>query len=118
VGQWRRFGSLFQERGWDGIGYHYFIRKKGQIEIGRNLEKKPIAQQGHNQGTIAICLHGLLKEKFTEEQYDSVKLLCKTINSNYSDKIRFRGHCEVSAKSCPVFDYKTVLSLNKEGYME
>ena len=59
------------QRGWSDIGYHYFLPFDGEIQIGRDLENKPAAQAGHNTGTIAICLHGLLKTDFTYNQFDA-----------------------------------------------
>jgi peptidoglycan hydrolase-like protein with peptidoglycan-binding domain len=43
--------------------------------------------------------------------------LCAAINDAYSTPIRFRGHREVSTKTCPVFNYKRVLGLNEAGRM-
>ena len=103
------------EKGWNDIGYHYFIRIDGTIQIGRDLETIPAAQKGYNQGSIAICLHGLNEEDFTEEQFNALILLCGQINVVYNRKISFRGHREVSSKLCPVFDYKRVLNLNEHG---
>ena len=105
------------KRGFTTIGYHFFISKDGFINTGRNIEANPAAQVGHNKGTIAICLHGLKKELFTLEQFNSLLKLCNQINNAYNGKITFHGHCEVSAKACPVFDYKSLLTLNKQGYM-
>ncbi|MGF1727155.1 peptidoglycan recognition protein family protein [Photobacterium nomapromontoriensis] len=102
------------KRGFNEVGYHFFISKNGDIHLGRSLEKTPAAQKGHNTGSIAICLHGLKKEKFTEKQISSVKKLCSVINNEYSGKMKFRGHCEVSSKSCPVFDYKSTLKLDED----
>jgi len=102
-------------RGFSDIGYHFFIHKSGKISRGRDIEKTPAAQGGNNTGTIAICLHGLIKEKFTQAQYDAVGELCKEINNAYSKDISFHGHKEVSAKACPVFDYQKVLKLDKYG---
>ncbi len=99
------------------IGYHFFINKNGVIQKGRNLEKIPAAQNGHNKGSIAICLHGLDANKFTTLQFNSLIELCNAIKDSYNIQIRFRGHKEVAAKACPVFDYKKVLKLNKNGYM-
>jgi hypothetical protein len=42
--------------------------------------------------------------------------LCGEINQVYGG-IRFRGHREVVAKECPVFDYRRVLSLDDRGFM-
>ena len=104
-----------KQRGWRGIGYHFFIRKDGTLETGRPLSRNPAAQKGHNSGTIAICLHGLRKNKFTNEQFKTLKRLCIVIDDQYDSNITFHGHREVSAKSCPVFDYKKVLKLDKKG---
>lgn len=104
-----------KERGWSGDGYHFFIRKSGMLEIGRDLAKIPAAQEGNNAGTIAICLHGLDASKFTEAQLATLKGLCHQINATYRGTVTFHGHCEVSAKSCPVFDYRDVLDLDSRG---
>ena len=106
------------QRGWNDIGYHYFIPFKGNLQNGRSLEKTPAAQFGHNTGTIAICLHGLYKHNFTLNQFETLQKLCKQIDSAYDGKITFHGHCEVSAKACPVFDYKEVLELNSVGHID
>ena len=98
------------------IGYHFVIDKKGVIEAGRDINVSPAAQEGNNLGTIAICLHGLKKEKFTLMQYDSLKTLVSEINKAYNGKVSFHGHREVSSKACPVFDYKMVLGLDAKGF--
>jgi len=105
------------QRGWNDIGYHYFIPFEGELQIGRNIEHSPAAQKGHNTGTIAICLHGLYKHNFTLNQYDTLQTICKQINKAYDDKVTFHGHCEVSNKACPVFDYKSVLELDPAGHI-
>lgn len=98
-----------KENGWKDIGYHYFIKQDGQIQAGRDLEKIPAAQFGHNTGSIAICLAG--KNKFYEAQYLALQTLCKIINLSY-DKITFHGHCEIDkARTCPNFPYIKVLKL-------
>ena len=47
-------------RGWSDVGYHYFIRTDGKIQIGRDIEQKPAAQAGHNTGTIATSTHRMV----------------------------------------------------------
>ena len=102
-------------RGFNDIGYHFFIHKNGDMSQGRDIEKTPAAQRGHNLRTIAICLHGLREEKFTELQYEALKVLCLDIDKAYLKQVSFHGHCEVSSKACPVFDYKKILKLDKYG---
>lgn len=104
-----------KERGWRGIGYHLVIDKLGNIMRGRDFEDIPAAQAGHNRGSIAICLHGLVKDRFTEKQLNSLLAVCQEIHHGYKGQITFHGHCEVSAKSCPVIDYKKLLDLDRHG---
>lgn len=106
-----------RQRGWSEIGYHYFIKTDGTVEIGRDLEKTPAAQRFHNLWTIAICLNGLKPSDFTDRQFLHLKQLCIQINKAYEGKVTFHGHCEVAKKACPVFDYKHVLQLDKKGYL-
>lgn len=105
------------ERGFNDVGYHYFIRKSGEIQVGRDINQTPAAQEGHNTGTIAICLHGLAAPNFSEAQFQSVIRLCKDINAAVEGGVTFHGHCEVSSKACPVFPYRQVLGLNGRGEM-
>ena len=105
------------QRGWSDIGYHYFIPFNGVMQVGRDIEKSPAAQKGHNTGTIAICLHGLFNHDFTLNQYETIQTLCKQINIAYEGKVTFHGHCEVSNKTCPVFDYKSILELDSAGHI-
>lgn len=111
VNEWHK------DRGWKGIGYHYFIKTDGTLEIGRNLEDVPAAQEGNNTGTIAICLNGSKLEDFKEVQFDILKRLCHDINKAYSGKVTFRPHNYVSNKTCPVFNMYEVLNVDKEGHI-
>jgi hypothetical protein len=104
------------KRGFKGIGYHFFIKRDGTIQKGRSLEMMPASQKGYNMGSISICVSG--KKKFTKKSLENLKLLCISIDNVY-DKITFHGHCEVDkSKTCPVFDYKKVLGLDKDGFMK
>ena len=102
-------------RGWSDVGYHFFIRKNGTVQVGRPISKIPAAQSSHNPGSIAVCLHGLKEEKFTQAQFKSLNALCREIHDAYDGKVTFHGHREVAAKACPVFDYKAVLKLDSKG---
>ncbi len=102
-------------RGFDDVGYHFFIQKNGHISRGRNLEKTPAAQRGHNVGTIAICMHGFHKENFTQAQFNALKQICSYIDKIYYARISFHGHDELVSKPCPVLDYRAVLKLDRYG---
>lgn len=105
-------------REFNGIGYHFVIDKTGAVMAGRGLERTPAAQEGHNSGTIAICVHGLDVSRFTAAEFASLLSLCKEINTAYNGTITFHGHREVNKlKTCPVFDYRKVLGLDQYGRM-
>lgn len=102
-------------RRFNGIGYHYFIDKKGVIHKGRSLEKDPAAQSGHNKGSIAICVSGLAM--FTPESLMACKLLCQHIDiAHKRGTLTFHGHKEVANKECPVFDYFEAIGINKKTH--
>lgn len=101
------------ERGFNDVGYHFFIKKDGEIQKGRPLEKTPAAQKGHNTGSIAVCLSGL--DQFTQKQFDALRRLCERFDDEYT--VTFHGHREVSNKLCPNFEYKSVLRLDSDGRM-
>ena len=102
------------KRGFSDVGYHFFIQKDGTLEYGRDIEKTPAAQKGHNLYTLAICMHGLKEENFKTAQFETLKKLATQIEHNY-ENISFHGHCEVSKKACPVFNYRKVLDLDRYG---
>lgn len=104
-----------KERGFAEVGYHYFIKKDGTLQAGRNIEKTPAAQQGNNLATIAICLHGLNRNRFTAEQFRTLRAIVSAINKAYNGQVSFHGHREVARKDCPVFDYKALLELDAKG---
>ena len=109
IDQWHR------KRGWNCIGYHFFINKAGEVFYGRDIEEVPSAQEGYNTNSITVCCSGA--QNFTKNQFLSLREFCQQINIAYNKEITFHGHCEVSTKLCPVFDYKSVLNLSG-GYIQ
>ena len=101
--------------GWSDIGYHFFIDNRGFIHVGRPLYRQPAAQARNNKGTIAICVSGL--KVFSDAQTINLCFLCRDIDRAYNGSVTFHGHCEVSSKTCPNFDYREVLNLTDKGYM-
>lgn len=81
----------------------------------RPLERTPAAQKGHNLKTLAVMVHGL--SSFPEPALNTLTNLCRQINEAYSGRISYHGHSEVSPKSCPVFDYRGLLQLDRFGRM-
>jgi len=61
-----------KEKGWDGIGYHFLIRKDGWICKGREITEEGAHAKGRNH-YIGIALTGY--DVFTKEQIASLNIL-------------------------------------------
>jgi N-acetylmuramoyl-L-alanine amidase len=90
-------------RSWDDIGYHYVIRRSGEIECGRMESVVGAHAKGMNIASLGVCWVG--KDKPSDEQYAAlVKLVCE-LRRRYSVPIhRVYGHNEAdpqSGKTCP-----------------
>jgi N-acetyl-anhydromuramyl-L-alanine amidase AmpD len=92
------------ERGFNGVGYHFFIRRNGDLQLGRPIEKPGAHARGSNSYSIGICLHG--REIFTNGQLDTLKKLCKNYMRVFDLKVTdIIGHYEInSRKTCPNLD--------------
>lgn len=104
-------------RGFDGIGYHYVVRRSGLIEPGRAVSVPGAHVRGMNHCSLGICLsghHDLVP--MTDAQHDALIRLLKELMTRYGlPAHRVLGHREVNqlvlsgqldpiyrtAKSCP-----------------
>ena len=107
IDQWHK------EKGWKGIGYHYFIRGNGDIEMGRAEFEVGAHVKGHNKDTLGVCYDGSYFP--TIEQVHSIIILFRKFREKYKiDWADWRGHYEFdSNKECPGFDmevFRKVLS--------
>ena len=89
------------ENGWDGIGYHYVITTKGELQAGRPEYWMGSHARGNNTGSIGICLIGT--DEFNIDQWSVLKRLLTKLSSRYIDA-KIIGHNEISSKTCPGFD--------------
>ena len=68
------------ERGWTGIGYHFYIRKDGKVYRGRPEWAVGAHAQGHNSRAIGICVEGsYMTEIMPQAQLDALKGLIRTM---------------------------------------
>jgi N-acetylmuramoyl-L-alanine amidase len=97
-----------EERGWDDIGYHYFIKRDGNLERGRNDDVIGAHASGHNKTSIGICMAGGKGVdggpvvNYTAAQWAQLADLCVNLKFKYNADII--GHNDVSSKSCPNFN--------------
>ena len=55
------------ERGWDDVGYHWIIKRSGQLEPGRDQRLQGSHALAVNSKSIGVCLVGR-GDIFTEDQ--------------------------------------------------
>ena len=93
------------ERGWEDIGYHYLINKKGKICKGRKIKYIGAHVKGHNKNSIGICLIGNLDEKIpTRKQLEQlINFLIKLSKKYKIPTENILGHREFPdvTKTCP-----------------
>ncbi|MGV8918397.1 MAG: N-acetylmuramoyl-L-alanine amidase [Pseudomonas sp.] len=111
------------QRGFDTIGYHYVIRRNGDIESGRAESKIGAHVAGHNANSIGVCMVGGVNDRnrpennFTEAQFATLQTLLAQLKQRYP-AARTVGHRDLSpdrngdgrvtadefVKVCPSFD--------------
>lgn len=110
-------------RGFKECGYHYYIRKNGDIKTMRPIERIGAHVRGFNAASIGICYEGGLDEHGrpadtrTEWQRHSLRVLVRVLMIDYPG-CRLCGHRDLSPdlnrngeiepeewiKACPCFD--------------
>lgn len=80
-----------KSKGWDGIGYNWFIEKDGRVVKGRDEAKTGAHTIGYNEKSIGICLAGNFDKTLpTDAQVASLRKLLEDKMLQYnipSDKI-------------------------------
>jgi N-acetyl-anhydromuramyl-L-alanine amidase AmpD len=102
-----------QQRGWRDIGYHWVIGRDGAVAQGRRETEIGAHVEGHNRGTIGICLLGgygakaddPFEKNFTGAQAAATKRLVTEIGGRALIK-KVSGHNDYAAKACPGFTVK------------
>lgn len=106
IDKWHR------ERGWNGIGYHYFIRRDGTVERGRPESVVGAHVRNQNTGKIGICVAGGLEratganvgvDNRTKAQIASQIVLTRDILSRHPGA-QVKGHRDFVATQCPGYD--------------
>ena len=123
--------TAHRRRGFNGAGYHFYVRKNGAIKATRPLERIGAHAKGHNAHSVGICYEGGLdsdgrpKDTRTEWQRHSMQVLVLTLLRNYPGA-RVCGHRDLSPdlngngeiepeewiKQCPCFDAVKEYSLD------
>ena len=93
-----------------GIGYHYVIRRDGEIEAGRPEYMVGAHCKNHNAHSIGICYEGGLDARGqpadtrTEAQKKTLLNLLRALKVDYPDALIVGHHDLNPQKACPCFD--------------
>ena len=97
------------DNGWRDVGYHYIIRRNGEVELGRSNRDTGAHAAGYNHKSISLCMVGGMaadnsaENNFTAQQWTALLDLVKQIKVDYPEA-NVIGHNEISDKECPSFD--------------
>lgn len=87
--------------GWAGIGYHFYVRKNGEIYRGRPENAVGAHAYGSNTDSIGVCFEGdFNQEAMTETQKRSGQELVIYLKQKYGIN-KVQAHKDVCATSCP-----------------
>jgi N-acetyl-anhydromuramyl-L-alanine amidase AmpD len=99
-------------KGWSDIGYHYVIRRNGELETGRPLERAGAHVRGHNKNSVGVCLIGGVDDRgnpeanYTKEQWERLQAIVNILSHKFPSA-DVMGHNDLySGKACPCFDVK------------
>ena len=95
-----------RRRGFRMVGYHYYIRRDGAVQSGRQegAVGAHCIHQGMNRKSLGICLEGHHDiEDWTRPQRRAFHTLAQELMARYDiDPERVLGHRETGApKTCP-----------------
>lgn len=83
--------AAHRRRGFDGTGYHFYIRRDGQILTTRPVERAGAHARGYNAHSIGIAYEGGLdhygnpKDTRTEWQRHSLRVLVRALLMDYPE---------------------------------
>ena len=100
-----------RNRGWKlGIGYHYVVRRNGEIELGRPEYMVGAHCLNHNTHSIGVCYEGGVDARGqpadtrTAEQKASLRRLLEDLHRRYPRAIIVGHHDLDPKKACPCIE--------------
>ncbi|RHW66704.1 hypothetical protein DZC34_00645 [Clostridium botulinum] len=85
------------------MGYHYYIRKDGQIFKGRPDDSQGAHVSGYNKNSLGIAFEGNYDKDDKEMPKEQFNAWCelKSYLTNKYGSIPIYGHKEVGSSDCP-----------------
>jgi len=97
-------------RGFNDIGYHFYIDLYGEIHKGRDINKIGAHCKGHNRNSIGICYCGGVevdgktpKDTRYDCQKESLIAVLRTLKAMYPNAV-VHSHNDFANKACPSFN--------------
>lgn len=88
-------------QGWPGIGYHFYVRKSGEVYRGRPEEQIGTHTAHYNASTIGVCFEGNFeREQMPEAQYNAGVELVRYLLEKYGP-LEIKRHRDFNATACP-----------------
>ena len=93
-----------------GIGYHYVVRRNGEVECGRPEYMVGAHCLNHNAHSIGICYEGGLNARGqpadtrTEAQKAALRTLLEELHSRYPQALIVGHHDLNPHKACPCIE--------------
>lgn len=101
------------EKGWSGIGYHFYVRRDGNIYRGRPEERIGAHCINNNATSIGVCFEGRYDTVATmpNVQLEAGKELIKYLRDKYPQAKLYK-HSDLYATACPgrYFPYDDLIS--------
>ena len=92
-------------KGWAGIGYHFYVRKDGKVYRGRPENWVGSHTVGHNSTKLGICAEGNFEtEKMPETQKNAIIELLNYLRGKYGNLKVYR-HKDLDSTACPGKNY-------------
>lgn len=97
--------NYHKNKGWAGIGYHFYVRKDGSVYRGRPEKMAGAHCPGVNSISLGICAEGDFEQEIMNDvQKNAIVELIKDIKSRYNIKW-IKGHREILSTDCPGANY-------------
>ncbi len=97
---------------WSGVGYHFIVRKNGQIFRGRPEDTVGAHTTNFNATSIGICFEGDFRYAApTDAQVKAGQELVAYLKQKYNIS-EVKRHCELNNTSCPgrLFSFDTIVN--------
>ena len=110
--------EMHRKRGFREIGYHYFIRRDGTVETGRDLTRPGLFEtgahsQGENGASVGVCYEGGVTSADVSKGFDTrttaqtgamIRVIRDLLQRFPNAEVRGHRDMPGAATQCPGFD--------------